>query len=234
MLRLAFIGVEKTTIMNFKFLIISIAIMSGFAGSAFAQQTVQLTPQEFSQEEIDEMKHKAVLITMHEGTFTIEFFPEDAPNTVHNFLKLVESGYYDGIVFHRIIPGFMIQAGDPNTKDPDADRSLWGTGGPGYQIQEEFNTLQHDRGIVSMARSAHSDSAGSQFFIVVKDSPHLDGQYTAFGRLIPGLPQHLDHIASLTTDSNAAPLDLLQATIKTATILDPYTSAGITIPDKNQ
>jgi len=231
---LAFIGVVKTTFMNFKFLIISVVILSGFAGSAFAQQIIQLTPQEFSQEEIDEMKQKAVIITMNSGTFFIEFFPEDAPNTVHNFLKLVESGYYDGIVFHRIIPGFMIQTGDPNTKDPESDRSLWGQGGPGYQIQQEFNTLQHDRGIVSMARSAHPDSAGSQFFIVVNDSPHLDGQYTAFGRLIPGLPQHLDHIASLTTDSNDAPLDLLQATIKTATVLDPYTSASISIPDRNQ
>jgi len=227
--------------------------MSGFAGSAFAEEHIErcleyndvgectsVLPEvyapakEYSQEEIDEMKHKAVQISMNGGTFMIEFFPEDAPNTVHNFLKLVESGYYDGIVFHRIIPGFMIQTGDPNTKDPEVDRSLWGQGGPGYEIQEEFNTLQHDRGIVSMARSAHPDSAGSQFFIVVKDSPHLDEQYTAFGRLIPGLPQHLDHIASLTTDSNAAPLDLLQATIKTATVLDPYTSANISIPDRNQ
>ena len=114
--------------MDFKFLIISAVIMSGFVGSAFAQQIVQLEPQEFSQQEIDEMKQKAVLITMNGGTFLIEFFPEDAPNTVHNFLKLVESGYYDGIVFHRIIPGFMIQTGDPNTKDPDVDRSLWGQG----------------------------------------------------------------------------------------------------------
>jgi len=251
MLRLAFIGVEKTTFMNFKFLIISIAIMSGFAGSVFADEHVDrcleytdgvctsVLPEvyapinEFSQEEINEMKQKAVLIKMHEGTFMIEFFPEDAPNTVRNFLQLVESGYYDGTVFHRIIPGFMIQTGDPNTKDPESDRSLWGQGGPGYQIQQEFNTLQHDRGIVSMARSAHPDSAGSQFFIVTNDSPHLDGQYTVFGRLIPGLPQHLDHIASLATDSNDAPLDLLQATIKTATILDPYNSANISIPDRN-
>ena len=104
--------------MNFIFFIISIVIISGFAGSVFAQQNIQLSPQEFSQEEIDEMKLKAVLINMNEGTFVIELFPEDAPNTVHNFLKLVESGYYDGIVFHRIIPGFMIQAGDPNTKYP--------------------------------------------------------------------------------------------------------------------
>ena len=208
--------------------------MSGFAGSAFAQQSVQLEPQEFTQKEIDEMKHKAVLITMHEGTFTIEFFPEDAPNTVHHFLKLVESGYYDGIVFHRIIPGFMIQTGDPNTKDPDVDRSLWGQGGPGYQINEEFNTLQHDRGIVSMARANHPDTAGSQFFIVHKDSPHLDGQYTVFGRLVPGMPQYLEGIAALETDGNNAPLDLLKATIVTAEILDPYVSSGLAAPDRNQ
>jgi len=234
MLRLAFIGVGKTTIMNFKFLIISAVIMSGFVGSAFAQQIIQLTPQEFSQEEIDEMKRKAVLITMHEGTFTIEFFPEDAPNTVYNFLKLVESGYYDGVVFHRIIPGFMIQAGDPNTKDPDVDRSLWGQGGPGYQINEEFNTLQHDRGIVSMARSNHPDTAGSQFFIVHKDSNHLDSQYTIFGRLVPGMPQYLEGIAALETDDNNAPLDLLKSTIITAKILDPYVSSGLVAPDRNQ
>jgi len=220
--------------MNFKFLIISVVILSGFAGSAFAQQIIQLEPQEFSQEEIDEMKQKAVIITMNGGTFFIEFFPEEAPNTVHNFLKLVESGYYDGTVFHRIIPGFMIQAGDPNTKDPDADRSLWGQGGPGYQINEEFNTLQHDRGVISMARGDHKDSAGSQFFIVHKDSPHLDGKYTVFGRLVPGLPNALNHIASLETDGNNAPLDLLEARIITAKILEPYTSANISIPDRNQ
>ena len=215
--------------------------MSGFAGSAFAQvantTNIQLAPQEFSQEEIDEMKQKAVLITMNGGTFMIEFFPEDAPNTVHNFLKLVESGYYDGIVFHRIIPGFMIQAGDPNTKDPDFDRRLWGQGGPGYQINEEFNTIQHDRGIVSMARSADPNTAGSQFFIVDRDSNHLDGKYTAFGRLIPGIPGSfyaLDLIATLDTDANNAPLNLLEATILTATILDPYTSSGLKTVDRNQ
>jgi peptidyl-prolyl cis-trans isomerase B (cyclophilin B) len=220
--------------MNFKFLIISVVILSGFAGSAFAQQVIQLEPQEFSQEEIDEMKQKAVIITVNSGTFFIEFFPEEAPNTVHNFLELVESGYYDGTVFHRIIPGFMIQGGDPNTKDPDGDQSLWGQGGPGYQINEEFSTLQHDHGIVSMARSNHPDSAGSQFFIVHKDSPHLDGEYTVFGRLVPGLPNVLNHIASLETDDNNVPLDLLEARIITAEILEPYTSANISIPDRNQ
>ena len=208
--------------------------MSGFVGSAFAQQTVQLEPQEFSQKEIDEMKQKAVLITMNGGTFMIEFFPEDAPNTVHNFLKLVESGYYDGMVFHRIIPGFMIQTGDPNTIGSDSDRSLWGTGGPGYEIKAEFNTLQHDRGIVSMARSNHPDSAGSQFFIVHKDSNFLDGQYTVFGRLVPGMPQYLDELADLATTGNDVPLDLLKSTIITAKILEPYVSSGLAPPDRNQ
>ena len=176
--------------------------MSGFVGTAFAEEHIErcleytngvctsVLPEvyapikEYSQEEIDEMKYKAVQITMNGGTFLIEFFPEDAPNTVHNFLELVESGYYDGIVFHRIIPGFMIQAGDPNTKDPNSDRETWGQGGPGYQIKEEFNVIQHDRGIVSMARTNHPDTAGSQFFIVLDESSHLDGQYTVFGRLI--------------------------------------------------
>jgi peptidyl-prolyl cis-trans isomerase B (cyclophilin B) len=227
--------------------------MSGFAGSAFAEEIcleyndvgectsvlpeVYAPAKEYSQEEIDEMKQKAVQISMNGGTFLIEFFPEDAPNTVHNFLKLVESGYYDGIVFHRIIPGFMIQTGDPNTKDPDVDRSLWGQGGPGYEIREEFNTIQHDRGIVSMARSNHPDSAGSQFFIVLEDSNHLDGEYTAFGRLIPGIPSSfyaLDLIGTLDTDANNAPLNLLETTILTATILDPYTSSGLKPVDRNQ
>ena len=196
---MAFIGVEKTTSMNFKFLIISIVITSGLVGNVFAQQ-------EFSQEEIDEMKQKAVLITMNGGTFMIEFFPEDAPNTVHNFLKLVESGYYDGIVFHRIIPGFMIQTGDPNTKDPDSDRETWGQGGPGYQIKEEFNTIQHDRGIVSMARSNHPDSAGSQFFIVTSDNntEALDRQYTVFGKVTEGMDV-AHKIENLPRDGNDCP-----------------------------
>jgi len=230
--------------------------MSGFAGSAFAEEHIErcleyndvgectsVLPEvyapakELSQEEIDEMKHKAVQISMNGGTFLIEFFPEDAPRTVHNFLKLVESGYYDGMVFHRIIPGFMIQTGDPNTKDPDSDQETWGQGGPGYQIKEEFNTIQHDRGIVSMARSNHPDSAGSQFFIVLEDSPHLDGQYTVFGRLIPGIPSSfhaLDLISGLGTDASDRPTNLLESTILTATILDPYTSSGLVLADRNQ
>ena len=129
---MAFIEVGKTINMNFIFLIISLVLISGFVGSVFAQQmTVE---KEYSLEEIAEMKNKAVLITTNEGTFMIELFPEDAPNTVNNFLELIESGYYDGIVFHRIIPNFMIQAGDPNTIGPNSDRDTWGQGGPGYTI----------------------------------------------------------------------------------------------------
>ena len=128
--------------MNFKFFIISILIISGLAGTAFAQSNN--VEKEFTQEEIDVMKNKAALITLNSGTLLIEFYPEDAPNTVHNFLQLAESGYYDGVIFHRIIPGFVIQAGDPNTKDAELDRSSWGQGGPGYSIGEEFNTIKHE------------------------------------------------------------------------------------------
>ena len=203
----------------------------GFVSIVFTQ-TIS-AEKEFSREEIDEMKSKAVLITMNDGSFMIELFPEDAPNTVNNFLKLVESGYYDGVVFHRIIPGFMIQAGDPNTKDPESDRSLWGSGGPGYTINEEFNTIQHDRGVISMARQDHPDTAGSQFFIVHRNSNFLDGQYTAFGRLVPGLPHALDVVASLKTDERNAPLDVSRATIIKATILDSFSTADFGSPDRN-
>ena len=181
------------------------------------------------------MKNKAVLITMNDGTLMIELFPEDAPNTVDNFLKLVESGYYDGMIFHRIVPGFVIQTGDPNTKDLEVDRSLWGTGGPGYSIDEEFNTLQHDRGMVSMARSNDVNSAGSQFFIVQKDSDFLDAKYTVFGRLVPGTHSiaALDFIANIPTDSRDAPLDVSKATIITAKILDGFSTSDFPGPDRN-
>jgi len=202
-------------------------------GSVFAQtMTVE---KEFSLEEIEEMKHKAVLITTDVGIFMIELFPEDAPNTVNNFLKLIESGYYEGVVFHRIIPNFMIQAGDPNTIGSDSDRSLWGQGGPGYTINEEFNTLQHDRGIVSMARSNHPDSAGSQFFIVHKDANQLDGKYTVFGRLVPGTYSiaALDKIASIPTNNQDQPIDSSSVTITKTSIIDGFSSSGFPSPDQN-
>ena len=222
--------------MNFKFFIISIILISGFVSITFAQTVSAQKIIEYSEQEINKMKNKAVLLTMEDGTFTIELFPEYAPDTVSNFLELVESGYYDGVVFHRIIPGFMIQAGDPNTKDPGTDRSLWGQGGPGYNIDAEFNLIQHDRGIVSMARGEHVDSAGSQFFIVHKDSNFLDGKYTAFGRLAIGTysDRQLDTVANLQTDSRDAPLDVSRATIKEATILEPISFSGFGEPEMNK
>ncbi len=118
----------------------------------------------------------------------IEFFPDKAPGHVKNFIDLAKKGFYDGTTFHRVIPGFMIQGGDPNTKDKKASRSTHGTGGPGGPgLKAEFNDTPHKRGIVSMARSQSPDSAGSQFFIVVKDSGFLDRQYTAFGRVVRGM-----------------------------------------------
>jgi len=128
---------------------------------------------------------EAAHITTTEGEMVIEFWPDVAPKTVENFKTLAQKGFYDGTCFHRIIKGFMIQGGDPLTKDA-AKESYWGTGGPGYQIKAEFNDRSHQRGVISMARSANPDSAGSQFFICDGDASFLDRQYTAFGKVIKG------------------------------------------------
>lgn len=124
-------------------------------------------------------------ITTTEGEMVIEFWPEVAPKTVENFKTLAQKGFYDGTCFHRIIKGFMIQGGDPLTKDASKE-SQWGTGGPGHTVKAEFNDRSHLRGIISMARSQNPDSAGSQFFICDGDASFLDRQYTAFGKLIKG------------------------------------------------
>lgn len=146
---------------------------------------------------------KTGVIETNFGKIMIEFFTEDAPKTVENFVKLASSSFYDGTLFHRVIPGFMIQGGDPNTKSNN--RRSWGTGGPGYTIKAEFNAKSHVRGIVSMARAQDPDSAGSQFFIVVKDSKFLDRQYTVFGKVIEGMDV-ADKIVNLERDANDAPL----------------------------
>ena len=137
------------------------------------------------------------------GSISVRTLPESAPETVRNFEKLAGSGFYDGTLFHRVIPGFMIQGGDPNTRE--GPKSSWGTGGPGYSIKAEFNSVPHKRGTVSMARSADPDSAGSQFFIVTSDSPHLDGNYTAFGQVSSGMDV-ADRIVSLKRDQADCPL----------------------------
>ena len=150
------------------------------------------------------MANPIVRITMDSGkTIRLELYPEIAPVTVENFLDLVKKGFYNGLTFHRIIPGFMIQGGDPSGN---------GTGGPGYKIKGEFrsngvkNDLKHERGVISMARAFDPNSAGSQFFIMHEDTPHLDGEYAAFGKVIEGLDT-VDEIASVETGFQDAPVN---------------------------
>ena len=160
-----------------------------------------------------------VLIQTNSGDIIIELFPLDAPYHVENFITLVDDGFYDGTLFHRVISDFMIQGGDPNTKDPDL-RGQWGMGGPDDLLDAEFNTIKHNRGIVSMARSADPDSAGSQFFIVHKDSNFLDEEYTVFGRIVVEHSfETLDKIANLETDAKDIPLDIEEVVINRAIVL---------------
>lgn len=150
------------------------------------------------------MSNPIVTIEMQDGgAMKIELYPETAPNTVNNFVSLVRKGFYDGLIFHRCIPGFMIQGGDPDGN---------GTGGPGYSIPGEFsgngfpNHLKHTKGVISMARAQRPDSAGSQFFIMVDDAPYLDGQYAAFGKVIEGI-EVADRIVSGITDYADRPVE---------------------------
>lgn len=144
---------------------------------------------------------EVAVIKTTEGEMVLGFWPDVAPNTVENFKKLAKQGFYDGTAFHRIIKGFMIQGGDPLTKDPSKENQ-WGTGGPGYQIKAEFNDKHHERGVISMARSADPDSAGSQFFLCHGDCGMLDHKYTAFGKLIKG-DDVLEKIANTPVTANA-------------------------------
>ena len=158
-------------------------------------------------------KNPEVTMEMENGNkIVIELYPEIAPNTVKNFISLVQSGYYDGVIFHRVIPGFMIQGGCPQGT---------GTGGPGYGIRGEFasngfpNNLKHDKGVISMARTAAPNSAGSQFFLMTKNSPHLDGDYAGFGKVISGL-EEVDRIVSVDRNRSDKPFE--DQRIKAATV----------------
>jgi peptidyl-prolyl cis-trans isomerase B (cyclophilin B) len=159
------------------------------------------------------LKNPIAAIEMENGnTIKLELYPEIAPNTVKNFISLAQKGFYDGLIFHRVIPGFMIQGGDPEGT---------GMGGPGYAIKGEFtsngfrNSLNHDRGVISMARSSRPDSAGSQFFIMVEKSAHLDGQYASFGRVVEGM-EEADRIVAVKRDYNDRPRE--EQKIKTVTV----------------
>lgn len=155
-----------------------------------------------------------VKIETNHGNISFNLLPELAPETVRNFEKLARDGFYDGTLFHRVIPGFMIQGGDPNTKTDN--KSSWGMGGPGYNVKAEFSSRSHLRGIVSMARAQDPDSAGSQFFIVTSDSTFLDRQYTVFGEVIEGMDV-ADKIVKLQRDQNDCPLEeakMLRVTVE--------------------
>lgn len=167
------------------------------------------------------MGNPIVTFTMENGNqMKAELYPEIAPNTVNNFISLTKKGFYNGTIFHRVIPGFMIQGGDPQGL---------GTGGPGFSIKGEFlankfdNLLKHNKGILSMARSMHADSAGSQFFIMVEDSPHLDGQYAGFGTIIEGI-EETERIVNEERDSRDKPLHeqrVVEITVETFGISYP-------------
>jgi len=173
----------------------------------------------FGNQSFAQSSEKLVILETNLGQIVIEFFTEDAPNHVENFIGLAESGFYDGTIFHRIIPGFMIQGGDPNTIN--GEPNTWGTGGPSTSINAEFNSIKHNRGIVSMARSADPNSAGSQFFIVQNDSNFLDEQYTVFGRIVTEESfQTLDKIIAVKTGINDRPIDPEQVKIRKATVVN--------------
>jgi len=149
------------------------------------------------------MKNPIITIQTNQSTIKIELYPQIAPNTVNNFISLVKKGFYDGTIFHRVIPGFMIQGGDPDGT---------GMGGPGYSIKGEFsgnhfsNDLKHTKGVLSMARSSSPNSAGSQFFLMVDDATHLDGQYAAFGKVIEGI-EEADRIVAVRRNHSDKPLE---------------------------
>ena len=153
---------------------------------------------------------KAIIETKF-GNIELKFFPDKAPNHANNFIELAKKGFYDGTTFHRVIPGFMIQGGDPNSKNPD--RSKHGMGSPGYLIKAEFNDRPHKRGTLSMARAADPDSAGSQFFICVADSFFLDRQYTVFGEVVSGM-EAADKIVNQPKDGRDNPIDRIEMKVK--------------------
>ena len=172
---------------------IVLAVLMSTAVLAAEEQIKEKTPMNSSNE--------VAVIKTNEGEMVVQFWTDAAPTTVENFKKLARQGFYDGTIFHRIVKGFMIQGGDPNSKDP-AKESTYGQGGPGYKLKAEFNNHSHDRGVISMARGPEPDSAGSQFFICLAPVRRLDGQYTTFGKLIKG-DDVLDKIGNTRVERNA-------------------------------
>ncbi len=204
--------------MNFKknvILVSLLVLMITVVGCTSKDKGETTEAPEIPEVNLEDVKKEKPIVTieMDNGDKIVaELYPNIAPNTVNNFISLINKGFYDGLNFHRVIPGFMIQGGDPDGN---------GTGGPGYGIKGEFeangvkNDIKHDRGVLSMARSKNPDSAGSQFFIMAADSPHLDGEYAGFGKVIEGM-EAVDRIVSSERDGSDKPLE--PQTIKTITV----------------
>jgi len=171
----------------------------------------EMKDKKFTPEEIKKMSETKAVIETKFGNIELKFFPEAAPGHVSNFLELAKKGFYDGTTFHRVIPGFMIQGGDPNTKSPD--RSKHGMGGPGYTIKAEFSEKPHKKGILSMARAQDPDSAGSQFFICVAKASSLDGKYSVFGEVTSGI-EVVDQIVTQARDKKDNPNDRVEMKVK--------------------
>ena len=171
----------------------------------------EMKDKKFTPEEIKKMSETKAVIETKFGNIELKFFPEAAPGHVSNFLELAKKGFYDGTTFHRVIPGFMIQGGDPNTKSPD--RSQHGMGGPGYTIKAEFSEKPHKKGILSMARAQDPNSAGSQFFICVAKASSLDGKYSVFGEVTSGI-EVVDQIVSQPRDKKDNPNDRIEMKVK--------------------
>ncbi|WP_342045292.1 peptidylprolyl isomerase [Bacillus sp. OTU530] len=190
---------RKNILYSFPILIVILALILGGCSTNTDKKETQAQ----ATKKIQVEKNPVVTIVMeNDKQIKVELYPEVAPNTVLNFISLVQKGFYDGLTFHRVIPGFMIQGGDPEGT---------GTGGPGYTIRGEFssngfkNNIKHETGVISMARSNNPDSAGSQFFIMVKNAPQLDGQYAAFGKVIEGM-ETVNEIVNVERDSKDKPI----------------------------
>jgi peptidyl-prolyl cis-trans isomerase B (cyclophilin B) len=192
-------------------LLLCASILAVFTAMVAVSANAEVKHKTFTKEEIKKMAETRAVIETKFGNIELKFFPDVAPNHVNNFIELAKKGFYDGTTFHRVIPGFMIQGGDPNSKNPD--RSTHGMGGPGYTLKAEFNDRPHKRGTLSMARAANPDSAGSQFFICVADAPFLNGQYTVFGEVVSGM-EVVDKIVSQPRDRRDNPIDRIEMKVR--------------------
>lgn len=194
-------------IRSFRVLVIAMGITALLGGSLWTAPVWA----EVAEKDATAKAPRAILKTKF-GEMEIVLFPDLAPKHVESFVKLAKSGFFNGTIFHRVIPGFMIQGGDPLTKDP-SNRSKYGTGGPGYTLPAEFSRVPHEKGILSAARTADPNSAGSQFFIMVDKAPHLDGQYTIFGEVVKGV-ELADTIVNQPRDLRDNPLERIEMTIE--------------------